>query len=201
MTTSATQENGGNPAPTTTPTTTTPSLGPVGEQEVGAAERSTGGGSWDRREIEDFLYREARLADEHRYDDWEALWTSDGLYWVPANDDDADRMTRISIIHDNRNRIATRIAQLKTGRRHSQVPHSRLRRVVSNVEVLGSTDDGDVVVGANFVLVESRERGKELWAGRYTYHLRRVEGAIAMAYKKVALVDNARPIATMSFLI
>ncbi|WP_433799848.1 aromatic-ring-hydroxylating dioxygenase subunit beta [Actinomycetospora sp. CA-084318] len=155
----------------------------------------------DRPEAEDFLYREARLADEHRYDEWEELWTSDGLYWVPANDDDADRMTRISVVHDNRNRIATRIAQFKTGRRHSQIPRSRLRRVVSNVEVLGHTDDGDVVVGANFVLVESRERGKELWAGRYTYHLRRVGDGLAMSYKKVALVDNARPLATMSFLV
>jgi benzoate/toluate 1,2-dioxygenase subunit beta len=155
----------------------------------------------DRREAEDFLYREARFADEHQYDAWESLWTPDGLYWVPANDDDADRMTRISIVHDNRNRIATRIAQFKTGRRHSQVPRSRLRRVVSNVELLGHAEHGDLVVEANFVLVESRERGKELWAGRYTYHLRVVDGAVAMSYKKVALVDNARPIATLSFLI
>ena len=161
----------------------------------------TGPTSWDRRDVEDFLYREARLADEHQYDAWEALWTDDGLYWVPANDDDADPMTQMSIVYDNRNRIGTRIKQFQTGKRHSQVPQSRLRRVVSNVEVLGSADNGDVVVGANFVLVESRERGNELWAGRCTYHLRRVDGEIAMSYKKVALVDNDRPLATLSFLI
>lgn len=155
----------------------------------------------DIRAVEQFLYREARFADEHRYDEWESLWTDDGLYWVPANDDDADRMTQMSIVHDNRNRIATRIKQFKTGRRHSQVPHSRLRRVVSNVELLGTAENGDTEVGANFVLVESRERSKELWAGRYTYRLRVVDGELAMSYKKVALVDNARPIATLSFLI
>ncbi|GAA2862313.1 aromatic-ring-hydroxylating dioxygenase subunit beta [Pseudonocardia halophobica] len=155
----------------------------------------------DVRDVEQFLYREARFADEHRYDDWEALWTQDGLYWVPANDDDADRMAKMSIIHDNRSRIATRIRQFQTGRRHSQVPHSRLRRVVSNVEILGNAENGDLEVGANFVLVESRERSNELWAGRYTYRLRVVDGAIAMSYKKVALVDNARAIATLSFLI
>ncbi|ALL79897.1 dioxygenase (plasmid) [Pseudonocardia sp. EC080610-09] len=154
----------------------------------------------DLREVEQFLFREARLADEHRYEEWEALWTPDALYWVPANNDNADRMTQMSIIHDNRNRIATRIRQYLTGRRHSQVPKSRLRRVVSNVEILG-VEDGDTVVGANFVLVESRERGTEIWAGRYTYRLRTVEGEIAMAYKKVELVDNARAIATLAFLI
>jgi 3-phenylpropionate/cinnamic acid dioxygenase small subunit len=81
------------------------------------------------------------------------------------------------------------------------VPTSRLRRVVSNVEILGMKDGGDTVVGANFVLVESRERGTELWAGRYTYRLRTVEEELRMAFKKVALVDNARVLPTMAFLI
>lgn len=153
----------------------------------------------DVRVIEQFLYREARLADEHRYDDWEALWTDDALYWVPAGSDDADPMTRMSVVHDNRNRISTRVKQFNTGRRHSQNPTSRLRRVVSNVEILDAS--GDITVEANFVLVESRERGKEIWAGRYTYRLRMVDGDLKMSYKKVALVDNARVLPTMSFLI
>jgi benzoate/toluate 1,2-dioxygenase beta subunit len=106
----------------------------------------------------------------------------------------------MSIINDNRNRIATRIAQLKTGRRHSQIPRSRLRRVVSNVEIEG-VDGDDTTVGANFVLVESRERGKQLWAGRYTYRLRLVDRELRMASKKVALVDNELAIPTLSFLI
>ncbi|MBN9735606.1 MULTISPECIES: aromatic-ring-hydroxylating dioxygenase subunit beta [unclassified Pseudonocardia] len=155
----------------------------------------------DLRTVEQFLYREARLADEHRYDEWESLWTDDALYWVPANDDDADRMAMMSIIHDNRSRISTRIRQLHTGRRHAQVPHSRLRRMISNVEIEGHTEGGDVIVGANFLVVESRERGTEFWAGRCTYHLRLSETGYALARKKVALVDNARPIATLAFLI
>lgn len=154
----------------------------------------------DVRTVERFLYTEARLADEFDFDGWEALWTDDALYWVPAGADDADPMTRMSIIYDNRSRISTRLRQLRTGRRHAQVPLSRLRRVVSNVEILG-TDGCDTVVEANFVLVESRERGTELWAGRYTYRLRMVDGEPRMAYKKVALVDNARVLPTLSFLI
>lgn len=154
----------------------------------------------DIRALEQFLYREARLADEHAFDEWESLWTDDALYWIPANGDDIDPTTQMSIVHDNRSRIRTRIKQLNTGRRLSQEPRSRLRRVVSNVEILG-TEGGETTVGANFVLVESRERGKELWAGRYTYRLRVVDGELRMAYKKVALVDNARAIATLSFLI
>ncbi|MDT7694958.1 MAG: hypothetical protein QOI75_4325, partial [Pseudonocardiales bacterium] len=62
----------------------------------------------DIRDIEQFLYREARFADEHDYDAWESLWTDDALYWVPAGADDSDPMTQMSVIHDNRNRISTR---------------------------------------------------------------------------------------------
>jgi 3-phenylpropionate/cinnamic acid dioxygenase small subunit len=156
----------------------------------------------DIRVIEQFLYREARLADEFELEEWESLWTDDALYWVPAIADDADPDTTMSVIYDNRSRIRLRVKQLNTGKRHSQIPRSRLRRVVSNVEILGTdSDTGDISVGANFMLLESRERGREVWGGRYTYRLRLVDGELRMAYKKVALVDNARVLPTMSFLI
>lgn len=151
-------------------------------------------------EAEQFIYREARLADEHAYDDWEALWTDDGVYWVPFGSDDADPETQMSVIYDNRSRIATRIKQFKTGKRHSATPRPRVRRVVSNVELL---EDGDpLLVGANFVVYESRERGITLWAGRAVYRLRRDSAdTLRMARKDVFLVNNDRPLDTLSFLI
>ncbi|GAB3385511.1 aromatic-ring-hydroxylating dioxygenase subunit beta [Amycolatopsis echigonensis] len=154
----------------------------------------------DIRQVEQFLYREGRYADEHDYDAWEALWTDDALYWVPAGDDAVDPSTQVSVIFDNRNRISTRLKQLRTGKRYSQSPPSNLRRVISNVEIL-EEDGGDTVVGANFVLVESRIRGTEIWAGRTTYRLRVIDGEIRLAYKKVLLVNSDQPIPTMAFLI
>jgi 3-phenylpropionate/cinnamic acid dioxygenase small subunit len=156
----------------------------------------------DLCEVEQFLYREARYADDHNYDAWEALWTDDAIYWVPAGGDDIDPTTQVSIIFDNRARLATRIKQLHTGKRHAAEPRSRVRRVVSNVELLGEdTETGQVLVGANFLLVESRDRGTQLWAGRYEYKLRQVDGQLRLASKKVMLVDNDRPLYTLAFLI
>jgi 3-phenylpropionate/cinnamic acid dioxygenase small subunit len=153
------------------------------------------------RAVEQFIYVEARFADELRYDEWEALWTDDAIYWVPANGDDTDPTTQMSILFDNRSRIATRIKQLHTGKRHSQNPPSRLRRLISNIELLGEEDDGDVLAGANFLIYESRERGVALWAGRAEYRLRPAEDGFKLARKKVMLVDNDRPLHTMSFLV
>lgn len=153
--------------------------------------------------VEQFVYREARYQDEHSYDAWEALWTDDAIYWVPANGADTDPTTQMSVLYDNRARIATRIKQLHTGKRHSQVPRSDLRRVVSNVELLEPHPElpDDIAVGANFLVCESRERGTVMWAGRSEYVLRDTPDGLRMARKKVILVDNERPLNTLAFLI
>ena len=152
------------------------------------------------REVEQFIYREGRLADDHEYDAWEALWTDDAVYWVPASEADVDPTKRMSIIFDNRSRISTRIKQLHTGKRHAQTPESRLRRLITNIELLGE-EDGDVIATANFLVVESRERGIENWAGRYEYRLRRTEEGLRMARKTAVLVNSDRAVYTLAFLI
>jgi benzoate/toluate 1,2-dioxygenase beta subunit len=160
---------------------------------------------FDRFEVEQFLFREARYADENDYDSWEALWTDDALYWVPANGADIDPARQMSIIYDNRSRIRTRLKQVRTGRRYAQSPPSNLRRLLSNIEFLGgraNSDGGiDLELGANFLVLESKVRGNCLWGGRYIYRLRREDAALRMAYKKVVLVDNDRPVPTLGFLI
>ena len=152
------------------------------------------------REVEQFIYREARLADEHAYEEWESLWTDDAVYWVPAGGRDVDPTTTMSIIYDNRSRISTRVKQYLTGKRHSQNPPSGLRRIVSNVEVLA--DDGDEIeAGANFLIYESRDRGQTIWAGRYEYVLRRTVDGLAMARKTVLLADAEKALYTLAFLV
>jgi benzoate/toluate 1,2-dioxygenase subunit beta len=165
--------------------------------------------SFDRHEVEQFLYREARLADEGDYDAWEALWTDDALYWAPIGGEGGDPRRQMSVIYDNRSRISTRLKQLRTGKRYAQAPRSNLRRLLSNIEFLGgrSNPDGgvDLEVGANFLVIESRSRGTHLWGGRTTYRLRRLRKGpgedLFLAYKKVVLVDNDQPLPTLGFLI
>lgn len=159
---------------------------------------------FDRWDVEQFLYREARYADELDYDAWEALWTDDALYWVPVATTD-DPLRHMSVMYDNRSRIRTRLKQVRTGKRHAQAPPSNLRRLLSNIEFLGgrANPDGgiDLEVAANFLVLESRTRGNTLWGGRTTYRLRRDEDTLRLAYKKVVLVDNDKPLSTLSFLI
>ena len=52
---------------------------------------------------------------------------------------------------------------MKTGRRHSQAPQSRMRRVISNIEIASALD---CLGGVNFILVESRRGAIVMWAGQ-----------------------------------
>ena len=154
--------------------------------------------------VVEFLHREARLADEARYADWLALWTDDGVYWVPATTDpDADPERHISHIYDNRARIDTRVKLLQTGHRMSQEPASRMRRLIGNIEV-HSADGGALVAESNFALAELSVQAKpevHWWVGRATHSLRPVDGALRMSRKKVVLINAAEPLPNLSFLI
>ena len=151
-------------------------------------------------EVSQFIYREGRLQDNHEYDAWEALWTDDGVYWIPANGDAGDPEQEMSIIYDNRSRIALRVRQFHTGKRYSQSPRSPLRRVISNVEVL-ENDGTDLVVTANAIVFEAHARGDTIWGSRNEYKLRREGGVLRMAGKKVVLTNNERALYSMAFLI
>ena len=157
----------------------------------------------EQREIEAFLYREARLADASRYADWEALVTEDMHYWVPAGRADGDPAAQLSYINDNRARLATRIRQLQTGKRHAQTPVSRLCRSLTNIEVLEAEGNEYLVAAAQIVYelaVQSTAR-LQVWPGRVTYRLRRVDGALRMAAKTVELVTAGEAQPNLAFLL
>jgi len=162
-----------------------------------------------RAEVEQLLFLEARLADESRYEDWLALMTDDVQYWVPSGRADYDPDTRISFVNDNRSRLETRVRQLLTGVRYAQSPPSPMRRVISNLEIESTGADdmitaGTITAGSNFVLYElSAQATNELriWAGRATHRIRRVDGELRIAAKRVELVNASQPLPTLAFLL
>lgn len=157
----------------------------------------------ERAEIEAFIYREARLADEGDYAGWESLVTDDMHYWVPFGPASYEPGTRMSYINDNRRRLATRIRQLMTGHRHAQTPPSPMRRLISNLELLERTESEYLVAG-NFTLYElsaQATRELRLWAGRTTWRLRRTADGLRMCRKVVELVNATEPQPTLAFVI
>ena len=156
--------------------------------------------AFDRRQIEDFIYREARLADEQQAEEWLALWTDDGVYWVPANRDDIDPAREVSFIYDDRQAIGDRVERLKQGLAYAQDPASRMRRMLSNIEI-EEEENGEITVHSNFMVIELRRHVQNIWAGRMMYRLRCQNGNLKMALKKVMLVNNDEEIPAFQFIL
>jgi len=138
--------------------------------------------------------------DENAYAEWLTLWADDALYWVPATDDDIDPATQVSTIYDNRARLEARIRRLSSGNAFSQDPKSRLRRVISNIEIEEGAN-GEITAYSNFVLAELRRGKQDVFAGRTIHKLRTDGDTFKIFYKKVMLVNNDEFIDNLTFLV
>lgn len=157
----------------------------------------------ERVRIEEFLFKEARLADESCYSEWEALVDDDMHYWVPVKEDQKQESDQVSLLNDNRARLATRIRQLNTGVRHAQLPPSRMRRVISNIEIEATGND-EYLVRSNVVLYEYRLQAvkeMEVWPARVLHKLREKDGELKMFAKHIFLLNSEGPIRGLSFII
>ena len=154
----------------------------------------------DPRAVERFLYREARLMDENAYAEWLALWAEDAVYWIPCGGGAGDPMRQVSTVYDDRKRLEARIKRLLSGKAHAQAPPSRLRRVVSNIEI-EEAEDGAITTYSNFVLGEVRRGKQDIFIGRATHQLRPVTADFKIFFKKVVLVNGDEYIDNLTFLI
>ena len=123
----------------------------------------------DRQAVVEFLYREARLADEARYAEWLALWTDDGVYWVPATTDPAaDPETHLSHIYDNR--APPRDPRQAAADRPPLQPGARLADAAAHLEHRGGGGGRTASwwPGSNFILAElavQAKREMHWWVG------------------------------------
>lgn len=142
-----------------------------------------------RQQVEDFLYEEAALLDAWRLDDWLKLLTDDAVYNVPSNDrPDADSKDTLFIIADDIRRIRARVTRLKDKSAHAEYPHSRTRRMISNVRIV-DRNGTTLRVEANFSVHRfRRNEGIRAYVGHYRYGLRVEDGKLKIA-KREAIID------------
>ena len=152
------------------------------------------------REVEQFLYAEARMLDERRYDDWLALFTGDCRYWVPLmSTRERGGVAEISgdrdLAHfdDNKGTLTLRVKRLATNFAYAEDPPSRTVRVVSNVQTEES-GNGEVKAFSNLILYRTRlETTTDIFAARREDVLRRNGAGFKIASRKAVLAVNVLP--------
>ncbi len=144
------------------------------------------------RDLEAFLFEEARMLDERRFEDWLALFADDGVYWIPATPDQIDPVNQASIAYEGRQLLEVRVRRLRHPANYADQPPVRTRRVIGNVTVERHTDEG-VTVCSNFTLVDFQADVQRLFAGDYVHTLRHDEERLKIACKRVNLLNCDAP--------
>jgi 3-phenylpropionate/cinnamic acid dioxygenase small subunit len=156
------------------------------------------------QEITEFLYAEAELLDERRYDDWLAMLSDDVRYWMPMRrnvkyDDTTREFTRegedISWFDEGKDTLTRRVRQIQTGIHWAEEPRSRITHMVSNVLLLNVLPDADVPrevsVKSRFLIYRNRvETETDLLVGKREDTLRRDGSGWLIARRKIILDQN-----------
>jgi 3-phenylpropionate/cinnamic acid dioxygenase small subunit len=163
------------------------------------------------REVEQFLYREARLLDERRFHEWLELFTDDVRYWMPVRSNryprsskaiamlDADRYAEedlskedeLAILDETKESLSRRIARLETGMAWAEDPPSRTRHIITNIEVEPGVTAAALKVFSNFMVYRNRsEMEEDFYIGARQDILRHIDGAWKIAHRKIILDQN-----------
>jgi len=153
--------------------------------------------TWEqKREIEEFLYREAYLLDEHRLDEWLALLTDDVEYLVPLREHvqgDVDPPGH-PVIKDDKLMLTARVKKHETGLSHVEIPRSMTGHLITNILVEDGPTPDEFEVLSSFVVRQARKlRDEAWWVGRRRDLLRRVGGEWKIARREVLLDHTVLP--------
>lgn len=147
-------------------------------------------------EMQQFLFREARLIDERRFKDWIELFTDDLLYWAPILTNRVGRAPKMEIekfgesahFEDGKVSLANRVKRFDTGMAWAEIPPSRTRHLVSNVEVEPIEGKEELLVRSVFLVYRSHlENDQEIYAGARRDTLRRENGGWKIARREIYL--------------
>jgi 3-phenylpropionate/cinnamic acid dioxygenase small subunit len=118
------------------------------------------------REIQQFLYMEAELLDDRSWSEWIKLVAPDIHYHMPQRRnvkfgeqyrENTDAESEISWFDEGYATLAGRVRQLNTGIHWCEEPFSRVRHIVTNVQVVDVNGD-EVHVRSRFFVYLNRLR-------------------------------------------
>lgn len=150
-------------------------------------------------EVAEFLYAEAELLDERRFDEWLDLFTEDARYWMPMRQniplgqedrENTSDMSGISWFDEGKTTLRSRVEQIKTGMHWAEEPLSRVCHMVSNVRVVQETSP-EITVRSRMLVYRNRLQDEtDFFVGKREDVLRSIDGHWKIASRKIILDQN-----------
>lgn len=158
-----------------------------------------------KREIEEFLYDEANMLDERRFDEWLEILSDDIRYFMPmehnvkfgehASREFTRREEHISWFNEGRWSLGKRVEQILTGVHWAEEPLSRVCRMVSNVQLsaieTNASGELEVDVSSRFLVYQNRcEHEQYFFVGDRLDRIRRTADGWKLAEREIHIHQN-----------
>ena len=144
------------------------------------------------QDVEQFLYRQADILDERRWEEWLGLFTDDGIYWMPASADQETGEGQPNIFWEDHYLMDMRIRRVEHPYAHSQKAGHRTSHVVSNVMIQSESDD-EIIATSRFHMVEYRLDEQRYFGGKYTHRFARMDAGLKIKLQRVDLANVEGP--------
>jgi 3-phenylpropionate/cinnamic acid dioxygenase small subunit len=151
------------------------------------------------RDIERFLYLEARMLEGNRFDDWLNCFAEDVRYWMPIEESTdgslpSSEPDTFALFDDDKKSLELRVLRIKTGEAHAEVPPSTTQRLITNITVEPAASEESLRVRSNFMVYQER-RGQHgvTFFGKRDDVLRQVDGAFKISYRRIDLAQKVLP--------
>ena len=149
-----------------------------------------------------FVYNEARILDELRFEDWLDLFAEDGRYWMPAEWPATDPLKQQAFLYEDKFLLDVRIRRLAGAKTYSQKPHSRCAHVLQQPMVDAMDPAANLYkTWTPFHYVEARASQREYYNGWAHHELTEVDGALKIKLKKIELVNIDAPFGNINMFM
>lgn len=150
----------------------------------------------------EFVYEEAAILDEMRWEDWLSLYHTDGRYWMPLEWQQQDPVLQPSLMYEDQLLLTVRVERLSGERTFSQKPKSRCHHLLQRPRVLSLGEgDGIFKLRTSFIYTETRGDNLERYSGWVSHDLVEVEGALKIMLKRVDLINFDAPFGNLQLFI
>jgi 3-phenylpropionate/cinnamic acid dioxygenase small subunit len=137
----------------------------------------------------EFVYHEARLIDEKRFDEWYDLFADDGRYWMPLMRGQPEGPGHTSLFDEDKLLLKIRIERLRNPRSYSQANPSWCQHILQAPRIERRDGSGMAVLRTPFMYLEYQQDQQETYAGVAWHHLKDQGGKIMIHIKKIELLN------------
>jgi 3-phenylpropionate/cinnamic acid dioxygenase small subunit len=152
--------------------------------------------------LAEFVYHEARLLDEKRFDEWYELLTEDVRYWMPLSRGQPDGELFTSLFYEDKLLLKVRLERLRHPNAFSQQQPSFCQHVLQQPGLESVDPVGNrYVTRTPFLYVEAQLDQQLVLAGVTYHHLTVLEGRLRIRLKKIELLNCDAALPSIQLLL